>query len=109
LLTDYGPRLASEVIVVPHHGSRTSSSADFLQSVKPQLALVSNGFQNRFKHPHDQVIQRYRRQGAEVVTSAESGWAELEGGPTGWRWLSRARIGSRRYWHRDPSVDSAAH
>jgi len=100
LLALQGSRLASEIIVVPHHGSKTSSSATFLQAVKPKLALVSSGFQNRFRHPNHQVIQRYHIQGAQVVNSVDSGWAELESGPSGWRWLNRARVEGRRYWHR---------
>jgi competence protein ComEC len=100
LLAQQGARLSSEIIVVPHHGSRTSSSAAFLQAVNPKLALVSSGFQNRFRHPNRQVVQRYRVQGARLVNSVDSGWAELESGPDGWRWLSRARVDGRRYWHR---------
>jgi competence protein ComEC len=107
LLAAYGPLLASEIIVVPHHGSRTSSSAEFLRAVNPKLALVSSGFQNRFRHPNLQVVQRYRMQGAELVNSVENGWTELEGGPNGWRWLLRARIDSGRYWHRNPLQDAA--
>ena len=100
LLAQQGVRLSSEIIVVPHHGSKTSSSASFLQAVKPKLALVSSGFQNRFRHPNHQVVQRYRVQGAKLVNSVDSGWAELESGPGGWRWLYRARVDGRRYWHR---------
>jgi competence protein ComEC len=106
LLALQGPRLASEIIVVPHHGSKTSSSATFLQAVKPKLALVSSGFQNRFRHPNHQVIQRYHIQGAQVVNSVDSGWAELESGPSGWRWLNRARVEGRRYWHRASPQES---
>lgn len=100
LLAQQGVRLSSEIIVAPHHGSRTSSSASFLQAVKPKLALVSSGFQNRFRHPNHQVVQRYRVQGAKLLNSVDSGWAELESGPGGWRWLHRARVDGRRYWHR---------
>jgi competence protein ComEC len=106
LLALQGSRLASEIIVVPHHGSKTSSSATFLQAVKPKLALVSSGFQNRFRHPNHQVIQRYHIQGAQVVNSVDSGWAELESGPSGWRWLNRARVEGRRYWHRASPQES---
>ncbi len=107
LLALHGARLASEIIVVPHHGSKTSSSAAFLQAVKPKLALVSSGFQNRFRHPNHQVVQRYHIQGAQVVNSVDSGWAELESGPGGWRWLNRARVEGRRYWHRASPQESS--
>ena len=107
LLASYGGRLSSEIILVPHHGSKNSSSAAFLQAVKPKLALVSSGFQNRFRHPNHQVVQRYRNQGAKVVNSVDSGWSELESGPGGWRWLNRARVDGRRYWHRASPQESS--
>ena len=107
LLASYGGWLSSEIILVPHHGSKTSSSAAFLQAVKPKLALVSSGFQNRFRHPNHQVVQRYHMQGAKVVNSVDSGWAELESGPGGWRWLNRARVDGRRYWHRASPQESS--
>lgn len=100
LLALYGNRLASEIIVVPHHGSKTSSSADFLRAVSPKVALVSSGFQNRFRHPNRQVVDRYAVLGARPVNSVDSGWAELASGPDGWTWQHRARVDGLRYWNR---------
>jgi competence protein ComEC len=51
LIKKYGKQLKSDVLIVPHHGSNTSSSAEFLQVVDPHIALVSAGFQNPFNHP----------------------------------------------------------
>ncbi len=51
--------LASAVLKVPHHGSHTSSSPRFLDVVAPRLAVVSDGFENRFGFPHDDVVARY--------------------------------------------------
>lgn len=100
LLALYGNRLASEIIVVPHHGSKSSSSADFLRAVHPAIALVSSGFQNRFRHPSRQVVDRYAALGAQTVNSVDSGWAELASGPHGWTWRYRARVEGGRYWNR---------
>ncbi|HEX5634063.1 MAG TPA: DNA internalization-related competence protein ComEC/Rec2, partial [Gemmatimonadales bacterium] len=53
------PSPDAEVLLVPHHGSRTSSTPDFVDAVAPRVALVSTGHRNRFRHPHPAVIARY--------------------------------------------------
>ncbi|HET8645999.1 MAG TPA: DNA internalization-related competence protein ComEC/Rec2, partial [Vicinamibacteria bacterium] len=58
---------ASSVLKVPHHGSRSSSSAPFLAAVRPRIALLSAGHRNRHGHPHPEVLQGYRRQGIELL------------------------------------------
>lgn len=58
--------LRSDVLLVPHHGSRTSSSAAFLAAVAPRLAVASVGHRNRFGHPHPAVLARYRERGIAV-------------------------------------------
>lgn len=57
--------LAAAVLLVPHHGSRTSSSAAFLDAVRPAVAVVSLGHRNRFRHPHEAVVARYAARGIE--------------------------------------------
>ncbi len=55
----YGPRvLASSVLKIPHHGSNTSSTRDFLDKVSPQVAVISVGANNTFGHPHPDVLER---------------------------------------------------
>ncbi|MGC1547167.1 MAG: DNA internalization-related competence protein ComEC/Rec2 [Rhodanobacter sp.] len=61
------------VLQVPHHGSRTSSSAGFIGAVQPELALVSAGWRNRFGHPRPEVLQRYAAAGVPVLNTATSG------------------------------------
>ncbi len=63
----------SEVISVPHHGSKTSSTEAFLQAVSPKLALIPAGYRNRFGHPKDKVLARYKRMGVDVMGTVESG------------------------------------
>jgi competence protein ComEC len=90
---------AAPVLVVPHHGSRTSSSAGFLAALKPSLALVSAGYRSRFGHPHPDVVQRYREQGAELVNTAEAGCLRLRfGAAAAPQWLERCRQHRAAYW-----------
>ncbi|MGC1172685.1 MAG: DNA internalization-related competence protein ComEC/Rec2 [Polaromonas sp.] len=70
-----GAALQADVLLVPHHGSKTSSSAAFLDAVKPTLALAQNGYRNRFGHPAAPVLERYRERGIAVVTSPVCGAA----------------------------------
>jgi competence protein ComEC len=78
LVRQYGRALQADVLQVPHHGSRTSSSPDFLLAVRPRLALVSAGHQNRFHHPSEKVLKRYEGNGIEVVRTDEAGAILIE-------------------------------
>lgn len=70
--------VASNVLKVAHHGSRTSSSTGFLLAVNPELALVSAGRENRFGHPHADVMARYDALGIIKKITAELGMISLE-------------------------------
>ena len=59
LVAREGAGLRADVLLVPHHGSRTSSTAAFLDAVAPRIAVVSTGYRNRFRHPHEAVVARY--------------------------------------------------
>ena len=65
--------LKSDVVKVPHHGSRTSSTDSFVQATKPTFAIISVGRNSMFGHPHEEVVQRWRANGAEVLTTGTSG------------------------------------
>jgi competence protein ComEC len=65
--------VATPVVKVPHHGSRSSSSPAFVHALSPRLALVSAGFRNRFGHPHPLVVARYQEAGARVLRTSEEG------------------------------------
>ncbi|MEP7261912.1 MAG: competence protein ComEC, partial [Usitatibacter sp.] len=53
-------------LVVPHHGSRTSSTAAFLDAVAPSIAIFTVGYRNRFGHPHPAVLGAYQARGIEI-------------------------------------------
>ncbi|VAW65553.1 DNA internalization-related competence protein ComEC/Rec2 [hydrothermal vent metagenome] len=70
--------LQVDVLVVPHHGSNTSSSETFLEAVQPQLAIVSAGYRNRFGHPTSKILKRYRTSGSEVLNTAYQGAIQVK-------------------------------
>jgi competence protein ComEC len=78
LLSRIGPKeLRSSVLLVPHHGSRNSSTMAFLKAVKPMEAVISAGWQNRFKFPHGQVLKRLERVGSRIWCTAKTGALEI--------------------------------
>jgi competence protein ComEC len=93
-------KLKADFLLVPHHGSKTSSSAAFLDEVRPQFALAQAGYRNRFGHPVESVLARYRERGIQVVKSPVCGaafWRSEEPG----RVLCQREL-SLRYWHHRP-------
>lgn len=68
-----GAPLRADVLVVPHHGSKTSSSEEFLDAVQPRLALVQSGYHNRFGHPARAVMVRYAQRQIKVVDTPHCG------------------------------------
>ena len=69
--------LKSDVLKLGHHGSKTSSSRKFLNRVSPELALISSGRKNRFRHPSKQVIQRLDSLKIPYLNTAEKGTIDI--------------------------------
>ncbi|MEN8259665.1 MAG: DNA internalization-related competence protein ComEC/Rec2 [Pseudomonadota bacterium] len=78
LVRQYGNALASDVIVVPHHGSDTSSTESFLQAVSPRFALIPAGHRNRYGFPKSEVVRRYQKFGSIVLNTADAGAISIE-------------------------------
>ncbi len=72
-LTALGAPLKADVLLVPHHGSKTSSSPAFLDAVQPRFAMVQAGYRNRFGHPAASVLARYQERGISVADSPHCG------------------------------------
>ena len=98
-LLQRGAALRSDVLIVPHHGSRTSSTAAFLDAVAPRTAVVQAAYRSRYGHPAPDVMARYAERGIAVVRSDRCG---------AWTWHAAADGGglaqcerevARRYWH----------
>src|SRR5262249_19536128 len=74
-LAQQGAALKADLLLVPHHGSKTSSSDAFLDAVQPSLAVVQTGYRNRFGHPAASVLERYRARAIPVIESPRCGAA----------------------------------
>ncbi|MDP3795368.1 MAG: ComEC/Rec2 family competence protein [bacterium] len=66
LLVHQGINLDADVLKVPHHGSKTSSSQNFLNAVTPEIAVFSLGNNNSYGHPHSEVVERFALSGAAI-------------------------------------------
>ena len=77
MLVESGKGLRAEIIKVPHHGSKTSSSAEFLDAVRPQYAIFSLGQRNRYRFPSEMVVERYRERGCHILRTDRLGAIRL--------------------------------
>ena len=89
----------ANTVIVPHHGSNTSSSERFVNALRPQTAIVSTGYRNRWGFPKPGVVDRWRSVGSEVVNTAADGAVSqriCRGIPPAP--LRRNRRDNRRFW-----------
>jgi competence protein ComEC len=98
LLENFDAKLAADILVAPHHGSRTSSTEAFLEAVRPAHVLYPVGYRNRYRHPHPDVVERYARRDAQRHDSPTGGALEFRLGADGIG-VSAFRRDHRRYWH----------
>ncbi len=97
LLKGHADKLPATLLVVPHHGSKTSSTNEFVSAVSPDYAVFTVGYRSRFGHPKQEVVQRYADSGAELLRSDEDGAILVEMNAQGLR-VERYRKTHRRYW-----------
>lgn len=95
-----GAPLRADWLLVPHHGSKTSSGEAFLQAVQPAVAVVQTGYRNRFGHPAPAVMARYAALNIPVADSPACGAARWQSGEPARVHCQRQL--ARRYWHHQP-------
>lgn len=96
-----GASLKADIVIAPHHGSRTSSSAGFVEATRPGYVLYSNGYRNRFGFPRDEVVERYREVGARHYSSDRHGAIMFEiSAEKGILAPETYRQSGQRYWNR---------
>lgn len=92
-------QLRSDILVVPHHGSRTSSLVRFIQSVSPKYVVFPAGYRNRYRLPAKKVVQRYREHTqAKLYKTSQTGALSFYFDMSG-RKPEQFRQAARRYWH----------
>jgi competence protein ComEC len=95
--------LKADVLLVPHHGSRSSSSGEFIAAVAPRWAVVTAGYRSRFGHPSAEVLERYRAAGVTILRTDFDGAVFVRLGPGAVEALGE-RLRAPRYWRRMPPV-----
>ncbi|EOU2518924.1 DNA internalization-related competence protein ComEC/Rec2 [Vibrio cholerae] len=99
LLARDGAQLQSEVMIVPHHGSKTSSTAEFIAQVNPKLAIASVAKDNRWNLPNPQVVARYQAQQVEWLDTGQAGQISLFFYPDQLDWFTQRSLGWQP-WYR---------
>jgi competence protein ComEC len=98
LLAGHGDELRASVLVVPHHGSRTSSTNEFVAAVDPAWAVFTVGYRNRFGHPKPDVVARYVAQGSGLLRTDTAGAIRFVFGGEGLSPPQEYRKQNPRYW-----------
>jgi competence protein ComEC len=91
--------LKSDILIAPHHGSKTSSTPEFIAAVGAKTTIFTVGYLNRFKHPKPLVIQRYEESKAVLYRSDYHGALEIEFRRNNPIKIEAWRQSQPRYWH----------
>jgi competence protein ComEC len=95
----------ADLLLAPHHGSRTSSSPPFVAATQPRYVIVSSGYRNRWRFPASDVVDRWRQAGACVLNTAEQGALRFEAGTgTGFRLVRAERVMAPGIWLARPAA-----
>ncbi|MFN3629384.1 MAG: DNA internalization-related competence protein ComEC/Rec2, partial [Casimicrobiaceae bacterium] len=98
LIERFGPALRADVLIMGHHGARTSSSPAFIEAVAPAHAIVTVGFDNRYRHPHVETLARFAARGIMVHRTDRSGAIRFDSAAGRGQTPKRMRETARRYW-----------
>ncbi len=101
LIKNLSDKLSATLLLVPHHGSKTSSSETFIDNVNPNYALVASGYRNRYGFPKKVIMDRYQRRGISLLNTAETGTMFIKLTDKGIVYRSH-RASRRRFWHTVP-------
>ena len=106
LLARVPDKLRAELLIVPHHGSRTSSTPEFVAAVQPEVAIFTVGYRNRFQHPKPDVVARYQALNAQLLQSDTAGAIEITVPSSGVIDVQSYRKQNPRYWRGLPPGES---
>lgn len=98
LVNKYREKLASDILLVPHHGSKTSSTNTFISAVSPEYAFIPAGYKNRFGLPKQDIMARYDAFNVKTYVSYETGELSARFFEKGLQ-INEFRTNNRRFWH----------
>lgn len=98
LLAAHGTQLKADLLLAPHHGSRTSSTPDFVDAVSPQVVVHSAGWRSRYGHPKPDVVARYARRDARQYVSGVQGALAISGAAQAMT-VHAWRVEHARWWN----------
>lgn len=98
-LVDQNAEVQADVLIVPHHGSKTSSSPSFLDAVNPSVAIASTGRYTPWDLPHPDVVDRYRERNISWYETGQHGQVGVHFSDKGWR-VSSQRLDLEPFWYR---------
>ena len=78
ILLTFNTDLKSDILKAPHHGSKSSSSTNFINAVDPKIVIFSTGLNNKFKFPHEEVVQKYQKNNCKILDTAKDGEIIIE-------------------------------
>ncbi len=98
LLARGAQALRANILLVPHHGSRTSSTPEFVAAVHPRIAIFTVGYRNRFGHPRPDVVNRYAQLPATLMQTDVTGAIDIDMGEAGESQIAAFKMKNPRYW-----------
>lgn len=98
LVNKYGDELAAQILVAPHHGSKSSSTPAFINAISPETVLYPVGYRNRFRFPNQDIIERYEIRGISMYDTARHGAVIIKINQAGVS-VNTHRQSARRFWH----------
>ena len=102
LVAEQSAAIRADLLLVPHHGSLTSSSPEFVAAVRPRYAVMATGADNRFRLPKAEIVQRYRAGGARTLDSDDIGAMRFKLNSAGIALVESRRPDRPRYWREPP-------
>ena len=98
LVKNHAEALKSNLLIAPHHGSKTSSTSAFLEKVRPKWVFISSGYKNRFHFPHASVLKRYQHFNSAWFSSANNGMLTVSFKHSGQK-VDQYRSHAAKYWN----------
>ena len=98
LINNMPEQIKVDILLAPHHGSKTSSSNEFIAAVAPKYSVISSGYRNRFGFPKQDIMSRYEAHGVETLVTYMSGEISMKFSAAGLI-IEQFRSNNRRFWH----------